>query len=121
MGDLGQPPQRELQKSDGRAGQPADCKITRAMQQARIAYRDTTCNFYMDKNGDSDGSGLCGARNSAPGAAPSVLRSNLGVPNAAALFNRAAGHIPSARDGGHKPTPPDTNRIKLPVAIVFLQ
>jgi uncharacterized protein YecT (DUF1311 family) len=39
MGDLGQPPQRELQKSDGRAGQPADW----------IAYRDTTCNFYMDK------------------------------------------------------------------------
>jgi uncharacterized protein YecT (DUF1311 family) len=49
MRDLGQPPQRELQKSDGRAGQPANCKITRAMQQAWIAYRDTTCNFYMDK------------------------------------------------------------------------
>jgi hypothetical protein len=64
---------------------------------------------------------LCGARNSAPGAAPSVLRSNLGVPTAAALFNRAAGHIPTPINGGHKATPPDTNRMKLPVAIVFLQ
>jgi uncharacterized protein YecT (DUF1311 family) len=48
MGDLGQSPQRELQESDGSLDDQQNAKL-KAMQHAWIAYRDTTCNFYMDK------------------------------------------------------------------------
>jgi Lysozyme inhibitor LprI len=62
----------------------------RAMQQAWIAYRDTTCNFYMEKI-----QGLRGARNRPPGAAASVFRSDLGhILHKTELFNPAAGRIP---------------------------
>jgi hypothetical protein len=100
MGDLGHLLNENFKNLMGAPESQQTAKL-RAMQQAWIAYRDTTCNFFHGQDsgldGDSDGSGLCGARNSAPGAAPSVLRSNLGVPTAAALFNRAAGHIPAPR------------------------
>src|SRR5215472_16487811 len=80
MGNLGQSPQREFQKSDGHAGQPADRKIARdAASLDRLPRHDLQFLHGQDSglDGDSDGSGLCGARNSTSCAAPSVLRSNL--------------------------------------------
>jgi hypothetical protein len=48
MGDLGQSSHENFKNLMGALDNQQTAKL-RAMRQAWITYRDTTCNFYMDK------------------------------------------------------------------------